>query len=128
MDKGRDYWLYSQITDISWNRSDMVTHFVPVDALAYVLTGLVAAWFYYHYMRRDLLGGFWGAVVIGVIGAVMVHSVLSLFNNWFARLLNWLMKPELGGFHVRVNMLAAMAGAFLFVFILNRINHDKERR
>lgn len=106
----------------------MVTHFVLVDSLAYILTGLAAAWFYYHYQRRELLGGFWGAVVIGVVGAVLLHSVLSLFNNWFARLLNWLMKPELGGFHVRVNMLAAMAGAFLFVFILNRINHNKERR
>lgn len=106
----------------------MVTHLLFVDSLAYILTGLAAAWFFYYNQRRDLLGGFWGAVVVGVVGAVLIHSVLSLSHNWFGRLVQWLMKPEIGEFHVRVNMLAAMAGAFLFVFILNRINHDKERR
>jgi uncharacterized membrane protein YeaQ/YmgE (transglycosylase-associated protein family) len=106
----------------------MPTYSIFADSLVYVLIGACAAWFYYHYRRRDLLGGFWGAVVIGVVGAIMIHWLSSLFNVWFIRLVDWLMGPEIGNFRVRVNILAALGGAFLFVSILNRINHDRERR
>lgn len=99
-----------------------------VDFLGYVLIGSLAAWFFYHYRRRDLLGGFWGGLVIGIVGAILIAWVAGLFNQWFRRFIDWLMSPEFGSFRISVNMIAALIGAFLFVYILNLINHNKERR
>lgn len=99
-----------------------------LDLLVYGLVGAASAWFYYHYRRRDLLGGFWGALVIGAVGAVLI-TWMSNFNNWFINLVYWLMVPKWEDkLLFRVNLIAAVIGAFLFVYILNRINHNKERR
>ena len=98
-----------------------------LDILIYALTGLVASWYYFHRKRRDLLGGFYGAAIIGTVGSVIVTYFAS---TWSIVLLNWMMNPKkiYGGVMLRVNLLAAIVGAFVFVYILNRINHDRERK
>ncbi len=100
---------------------------IVLDLLVYAAIGSLASWFYFFYRRRALLGGFWGGMLIGFIGAVII-ALIATFNDWFTTLLVWLMVPKINGdFHFRVNILAASLGAFLFVYILNRINHDRER-
>ena len=91
------------------------------------LTGGLASWYYYHRKRKELLGGFWGGAAVGVLGAIIITFVS---HTWFIELLNWMMHPKkiFGGIQLRVNLLTAGAGAFLFVYIMNRINHDKVRR
>lgn len=101
---------------------------ILLDIAVYAAIAAIAAWFYYYYQRRDLLGGFWGALAIALIGAVLV-TWISNFNDWFVNLVYWLMRPKFGtDLLVRVNLIAAAIGAFLFVYILNRINQNKERR
>lgn len=96
--------------------------------VVYGLSGLAAAYYFYHYRRKDLPGGFWGASVVAVVGAVLV-SMLTGIEYWFTRLISWLMQPRLDDILlVRVNIIAAVLGAFLFVYILNRINQDRGRR
>ncbi len=96
--------------------------------LIYVVCGVAAAYYYYHVKRRELLGGFWGASVIGLVGAVVVGMITSI-DAWFNRLVSWLMIPKFGdSFQVPVNLIAAVIGGLVFVAILNRINHNKERR
>ncbi|MCB1165749.1 MAG: hypothetical protein KDK37_02150 [Leptospiraceae bacterium] len=93
------------------------------------LAGLAAAYYYYFRLNRDLLGGFWGATLIGTVGAILI-GVITSPEVWFSRVIAWLMKPSWGDdiLLTRVNLIAALIGAFLFLYILNRINHDKERR
>jgi hypothetical protein len=98
------------------------------DLLVYFITGLIIAYYYYHFRRKDLLGGFWGGVAIGTLGAVLI-SVLTSFDSWFIRSVTWLMQPKIGDrFLFRVNLITAVFGAILFIYILNRINHNKDRR
>ena len=101
---------------------------ILLDFLIYILAGVSASFFYYYKKRRDLLFGFWGGVVIGTIGAIMI-SMIAALDGWFFEIVTWLMKPKFGNDLIfRVNLIAAVAGSFAFVYILNRINHDKERR
>ncbi len=101
---------------------------ILLDLLVYFSTGLLIAYYYYHFRRKELLGGFWGAVAIGTIGAVLV-SMLASFDSWFIRIATWLMQPKIGDrFLFRVNLITAVFGSFLFLYILNRINHNKDRR
>ena len=102
---------------------------LSLDTLVYAAAGLVAAYIYYVRKRRDLLGGFWGAAAIGTIGAVLIVKLATIFDHWFYRLVVFLMQPKWSDTTIfRVNLIAAVAGAFIFLYILNRINHDKERR
>ena len=99
------------------------------DFIIYGLIGAAASWFFYSYRRRDLLGGFWGGLVIGTIGGVIVSLVASSFDQLFLRLVSFLMYPKINNkFYFTVNIIAASIGALLFVYILNRINHDRARR
>lgn len=100
---------------------------VVLDFIVYAVIGAIAAWFYYYYRRRDLLGGFWVALVIGAIGAV-IFNVMSLPGNWFVEFINFLMYPKSEWFEIRINLIVALAGAFVILAVFNHINHDKERR
>ena len=104
----------------------MIYHIV-LDLLVYTLIAALASWFYYSYRQRALIGGFWGGLMVGVVGAVITTLLFTVYD-WFTRLFIWLMVPKIGGdFHFRVNIVTAMIGAFLFVSILNRINHNRDR-
>ncbi|MDH5656535.1 MAG: hypothetical protein OEZ34_11535 [Spirochaetia bacterium] len=99
-----------------------------LDLVIYILAGVSASYFYYFRKKRDLLFGFWGGVAVGTIGAIMI-SMIAALEGWFIEVVTWLMKPKFGNDLIfRVNLIAAVFGAFLFLYILNRINHDKERR
>ena len=88
----------------------------------------VAAYYYYHQKNRDLLGGFWGAAIIGTVGAVLIVQLAGI-NLWFTRFVTWLMQPKWeDNLLFRVNLIAAFIGGFLFVIILSKINHDRERK
>lgn len=101
---------------------------VIFDFAIYLIAGLIASYYYYGYRNRALLGGFWGGALIGLLGALLV-SLLTGLEAWFIRLVTWLMQPKFDDVLLfRVNLIAAIIGAFLFVYVLNRINHDRERK
>ena len=96
--------------------------------VVYTASGIAASYYFYNWKRKDLLGGFWGGTVIGLVGAVLISWVTSR-DAWFMRLVSWLMIPKFGdGFQIPVNLIASVLGGLLFVAILNRINHNKDRR
>ncbi len=96
--------------------------------LVYVGIGVLVSWFYYYYRRKALLGGFLGGIFIGGVGAVIVTWFATIYD-WFATAVVWLMIPKINGeFYFRVNIITAVIGAFLFISILNRINHNRDRQ
>jgi len=96
--------------------------------VVYAASGFAASYYFFVFKRKDLLGGFWGGAVIGLVGAVIISWVTSQ-DAWFTRLVYWLMIPKFGDtFQIPVNLIASFLGGVLFVAILNRINHNKDRR
>ena len=84
------------------------------------------AWLYYSYMRKDLLGKFWGATMVAAVGALIVFAILQ---NVIREIIVWLMSPKIGSVPLsNVNLIAISLGAYLALYIMNRINHNKERR
>ena len=97
-----------------------------LDVVVYLATGAVISWYFFKFKRKALAGGYWGGFVIAIVGSVMIAWI---FGTWFIELVSWLMNPKQfwGDITLRVNLIAAILGAYLFVAILNRINHDKDR-
>ena len=91
----------------------MIYHII-LDLLVYTLIAALASWFYYSYRQRALIGGFWGGLLVGIVGAVII-TLLSNISDWFTRLFIWLMVPKIGGdFYFRVNIIT---GADWRIFI-----------
>lgn len=101
---------------------------VVFDFMVYGVAGAGAAYFYFSYKKKELLGGFWGGMVIGTIGAILT-SMITGIDAWFIKVVAWLMQPKWDEvLLVRVNLITAAVGAFLFVYVLNRINHNRDRK
>ncbi len=97
-----------------------------LEILSYSFISLAIAWYFYVHKRKALPGRLIGAWIVGFIGAIIV----TLFSGaWFIPLINWLMSPRFGdNFVIRVNLITAFIGAFIFLWLFNYVNHDKERR
>lgn len=87
-----------------------------------ILLGIAAvvSWYFYHYKKKDILGGFIGGMVVAILGAI-IFDLLFTFK---------FMKEVMTFLTTRtyVHIPAALLGAFLALYILNKINHDQERR
>ncbi|MBN1501458.1 MAG: hypothetical protein JW982_14955 [Spirochaetes bacterium] len=94
-----------------------------VPLISLVFLGAFMSWIYYYLKKRDLFGGFIGGMVVGVIGAIVGAFLIDkVYTDYIAGFLNFL--NNLAG----INIMAGLLGAFLAVFIMNKLNHDKERK
>lgn len=85
--------------------------------------GALVSWIFYYMKRRDLLGGFIGGLAVGVIGALIGAFILDrLLLDITIKILRFLV------YDTGVNLIAGFIGAYAAVYIMNRLNHDKERR
>lgn len=80
--------------------------------LTYVTVGLAAAIFWRFILRRRVLGDFWGALVVGLIGAVLGGVADQLLAGVIERL------ARFNG----VNLFAAGFGALALIWALTRLN------
>ena len=80
--------------------------------LTYITIGLAAAVVSHFILRRRVLGDFWGALILGLIGA----AVGGLLDQVFAGLIS-----RLGNFN-SVNVFAAGFFALLLIWIISRLN------
>lgn len=94
---------------------------IVIDLLMYLLVGGLLAWLFYYYMRRELLGGFTGGLIVGVLGAILGAFLLNkIISAIIYHLQNGLLVSN-------VNIIAALLGSYVSVYIFNKINHDKRR-
>jgi len=89
----------------------------------YVGLGALVAFIFYNLKKRDLFGGYIGGLVVGVIGALIGGLVLdSLFYDKIVTILDYLTRGA------GVNLIAGFLGAYVALYIMNRLNHDRERK
>lgn len=84
--------------------------------------GALISWIFYHLKRKDLFGGFIGGMVVGVIGALIGAFLLDPILVWVVDLLVVRLSLKAG-----VNIVAALLCGFFAVFIMNKLNHDRDR-
>lgn len=89
----------------------------------YIAMGALVSWIFYNLKRRDLFGGFIGGMVIGVIGALIGGFILDkLLLDITIKILRFLV------YDTGVNIIAAFIGGYAAVYVMNKLNHDKERK
>lgn len=95
-----------------------------VKAIAiYISLGALVSYIFYSLRRRDLFGGYIGGLVVGVIGAVIGGLVLDyLLFDIVAVVLEFLARGA------GVDIIAGFIGAYFALFIMNKLNHDRERK
>lgn len=91
--------------------------------LIFLAIGAIISFIFYFIRRRDLFGGYIGGLVIGFIGAIIGGYLLDyLFYNITVAIMEFLSRG------IGVNVIAGFIGAYAAVAIMNRLNHDKERK
>ncbi len=88
-----------------------------------LVIGAIVAWIFYYYKMRDLFGGYIGGFTIGVIGALIGAFILDkLLYDITVKILAFLARDA------GVNIIAGFIGGYIAVTIMNRLNHNKERK
>lgn len=95
-----------------------------VTAIAIFLgLGAIVSFIYYNLRKRDLFGGYIGGLVVGFIGAIIGGYLLDyLFYNISVTVLEFLSRG------IGVDVIAGFIGAYAAVYIMNRLNHNRERK
>ena len=89
----------------------------------FLVIGAAVSGIFHYWKRRDLFGGFIGGFVVGVLGALIGAFILDkLLYDITVKILAFLARDA------GVNIIAGLAGGYIAVFIMNRLNHNKERK
>jgi uncharacterized membrane protein YeaQ/YmgE (transglycosylase-associated protein family) len=89
----------------------------------YIGIGALVAFIFYNIKKRDLFGGYIGGLVVGVIGALIGGLLLDkIFYDIAVTILDFLSRGA------GVNIIAGFIGAYIALYVMNRLNHDRERR
>lgn len=89
----------------------------------YLGLGAIVSLIFYNVKKRDLFGGYIGGFVVGVIGAIIGGFVLdSLFRTYIEAIILFLWQVT------GANVILGFVGAYAAVYIMNRLNHDRERK
>ena len=74
----------------------------------------------------NIIGGFVGAIVISGLGAILILATLQTFLR---DIIMWLMSPKLGTIQLsNVNLIVIFMGAYLSLYLLIKINYNKQRK
>lgn len=89
----------------------------------YLALGAVVSFIFYNLKKRDLFAGYIGGLVVGVIGALIGGFMLDkLFYGISVKVLEFLSRGA------GVNIIAGFIGAYAALAVMNRLNHNKERK
>ncbi len=93
-----------------------------IDFLVYLGLGAGISWFFFYFRRLDLFGGFMGAAVIALIGAILGAFLLQ-------KPLNLVIDALQAGLGIsNVNIIAALFGGVTSVMLLSKINNGRKRK
>ncbi len=83
--------------------------------LTYVVIGLACAIYYVFILRKPVLGRFWGALIVGLVGSFLGGLIDQLFANVIA----WLADFN------SVNVFASLFTALVLITIFSRVSSPK---
>ena len=98
---------------------------IVIDVFVFIFFSLMISSFFYHYKRRAIPGKFWGGVFFSGIGSLII---LGLFQNYIHKAVMWLMSPRIGEIQINLNLISIFLGGYLTLFIINKLNYNRERR
>ncbi len=83
--------------------------------LTYVAIGLACAVFYVFILRKPVLGRFWGALIVGLVGSFLGGLIDQLFSNVIKFLADF----------NSVNVFASVITALVLIMIFSRVSSPK---
>ena len=84
--------------------------------LIYFLIGFALALYYVFILRKKLLGRFWGALLVSVVGAFLGGIIEYFFSDIIAKLSN-IMNA--------VNIFPPIITALLLLWIFSKVNREE---
>ncbi|MCB1160502.1 MAG: hypothetical protein H7A25_17570 [Leptospiraceae bacterium] len=96
-----------------------------IDIIFLVSISSIVSWYFFFYQKKEIFGGFLGGTIIASFGAVLILLTQSPIRDFVM----WLMSPKIGTTQLsRVNIIVATLGAFLALFILEKIGKARSKR
>jgi uncharacterized membrane protein YeaQ/YmgE (transglycosylase-associated protein family) len=83
--------------------------------LTYVAIGLACAVFYVFILRKPVLGRFWGALIVGLVGSFLGGLIDQLFANVIKFLADF----------NSVNVFASVITALVLIIIFSKVSSPK---
>jgi uncharacterized membrane protein YeaQ/YmgE (transglycosylase-associated protein family) len=83
--------------------------------LTYVAIGLACAVFYVFILRKTVLGRFWGALIVGLVGSFLGGLIDQLFANVIKFLADF----------NSVNVFASVITALVLIIIFSKVSSPK---
>ncbi|MEJ2663434.1 MAG: hypothetical protein P8107_05210 [Spirochaetia bacterium] len=83
--------------------------------LTYIIVGLAAAIYYFFILKKYLIGKFWGALIVGLVGAFLGGVINHFFGTYLDALSHY----------NDVNLFAALAVAFALLWIFSKVSSHK---
>ena len=86
--------------------------------LIYVVIGFAVALFYYFVLKRPVIGTFWTALAIAVVGSFLGGVIDYFFSDLIKRLANLAQA---------VNIFPALFVSFLLLWLFSKFNRGDDR-
>ena len=83
--------------------------------LIYFTVGFAGAIYFFFILKRPMIGKFWGALIVGVIGSFLGGVADRVFSDIIARLSDF----------QSVNIIAALLCSLLMIWILAKVSSPK---
>ena len=87
-------------------------------ALIYAILGFATAVFFYFMLKRDIFGGFWGALIIALVGSFAGGVFGYLFDDLIVRL------TRLNGM---VNIFPPLITAFISIWVFSSLSEKQKK-
>jgi len=83
--------------------------------LTYVTIGVACAVFFFFVIKKPVLGKFWGAIIVGLIGSFLG----GLIDQIFSKVIQFLSDFN------SVNVFAALATSLLMIWLLSKASYPR---
>jgi len=84
--------------------------------LTYTIIGMAAALYYYFILKKQMLGKFVGALIVGLVGSFLSYVVNLLFGENIIKFLS-----NFNG----VNVFTALITAFFLLWVFSKVSSQK---
>ncbi|MDX1958899.1 MAG: hypothetical protein SFU98_10015 [Leptospiraceae bacterium] len=98
---------------------------ILVDVFLLVGLSLFFGWYFYFYLKREIIGGYLGAILFALVGSLLFFT----FSHKIIRdILMWFMSPKIGSYQIsNLNLIVVALGAFGTLYLVDKIQNRKRK-